>query len=154
MLFDSINVQLCLPKDGIRGEHVLLLTPAQINRLDRAQVEGRRVQIRMITGEVAKNVSYTGVLPGMLASFAARADGINKAISGSGVVDGLYLHKHDKCYRVQKYKGNGLNLAPHPRFVEGDGLFMKHGNHISDGACLLMGKNSPFKNIPVLGWLL
>ena len=58
--------------------------------------------------------------------------GINKAISGSG--DSLYLHKHDECYRVQKCKGNGLCLAPHPRFVEGDGL--------------LMGKNSPFKNIP------
>ena len=29
--------------------------------------------------------------------------GINKAISGSGadVGDGLYLDKHDKCYRVQ-----------------------------------------------------
>ena len=28
--------------------------------------------------------------------------GINKAISGSGdaAVDGHYLHKHDKCYRV------------------------------------------------------
>ena len=26
--------------------------------------------------------------------------GINKAISGNG--DGLYLHKHDKCYRTQK----------------------------------------------------
>ena len=25
---------------------------------------------------------------------------------------------------------------------------------INDGAGLLMGKNSPFKNIPVLGWLL
>ena len=24
--------------------------------------------------------------------------GINKAISGKGVGDGLYLHKHDKCY--------------------------------------------------------
>ena len=33
--------------------------------------------------------------------------GINKAISG----DGLFLHKHDKCYRVQKCKGNGLYLA-------------------------------------------
>ena len=38
--------------------------------------------------------------------------------------------------------------APHPRFV-GDGLFLKHRNYISDGAGLLMGKNSP-----VLGWLL
>ena len=76
-------------------------------------------------------------------------------ISGRGAAaDGLYLHKHDKCYRVQKMKGNGLHLAPHPRFVEGDGLFLKHGNDISDGAGLLMGKNCPFKNIPVLGWLL
>ena len=77
--------------------------------------------------------------------------GIIKAITGSGgaVGDGPYLHKH-KCYRVRKCYG--FYLAPHPRFVEGDGLFLKHGNDISDGAGLLMGKNSP--NIPVLGWLL
>ena len=47
-----------------------------------------------------------------------------------------------------------LYLAPHPRFVEGEGLLLKHGNDIRDGDGLLMGKNSPFKNIPVLGWLL
>ena len=35
--------------------------------------------------------------------------------------------------------GNGLYLAPHPRFVEGDGLFQKHGEYISD-----------ISNIPVL----
>ena len=51
-------------------------------------------------------------------------------------------------------KGNGLYLAPHPRFVEGDGLFLKHGNNISDDVGMLMGENSPFKKIPVLGWLL
>ena len=81
--------------------------------------------------------------------------GFHKAIIGTGVVgDGLYLHKHDKCYRVQKLKGNGLYLAPHPRFVESDGLFLKPGNDISDGAGLLMGKNSLFKNIPVLGMVI
>ena len=86
----------------------------------------------------------------MLASLAARAiptilsglttgllsGDINKAISGSG--DGSYVHKHDKCYEVQKCKGNGLYLAPHPRLVEGDGLLLKHGNDISDGAGLLI----------------
>ena len=41
-------------------------------------------------------------------------------------------------------KGNGLYPAPHPRFVEGDGLFVKHGNDISDSAGLLMGRNSLF----------
>ena len=62
-----------------------------------------------------------------------------------------YLHEHEKCYRAQKIKS--LYLAPNPRFVEGDGLFLKHGEDITDGTGLLMGKNSPFKNIPVWGWL-
>ena len=79
--------------------------------------------------------------------------GINKVISGSSAAGyGLYLHKQDKCYRVQKCEGNDLYLPPHPPVVEGDGLFVKHGNVISAG--LQMGKNSPFKNIPILGWLL
>ena len=95
----------------------------QINRLDKAQAEGRRVQIRMSTRQVAKNVSYTGGFFAVLAPLIARAlplaarvlptimsglatglhsGGVHKGISGSGVVaDGLYLHKHGKCYRVQ-----------------------------------------------------
>ena len=30
---------LCFPKDGIRGDHILLITPVQINRLDKAEVK-------------------------------------------------------------------------------------------------------------------
>ena len=169
------GVTLSFSKGGIRGDHVLLLTPSQVNRLDKAQSSGKRIHLRLSAKQVAMNVSYTGGFFGMLASLAARAlplvaralptimtglttgllsGGINKAICGKGVGDGLHLHKHDKCYRVQKMKGDGLYLAPHPRFIEGDGLFLKHGADISDGAGLLMGKNSPFKNILVLGWLL
>ena len=169
-LIDAIRlrnaVYLYFPKGGIRGDHVLLFTLAQINRLGKAQVEGRRAYICTSARQVAKNVSYTGGFLGMLASLAARAlptiltgltsglpsGCINKAISG----DGLYLHKHGKCYRVQNCKCDDLYLAPHLRFVEGDGLFLKQGNDISDGVGLLMGllmgKNSPFKNIPVLWW--
>ena len=40
------GLTLCFPKGGIRGDHVLLLTTVQTNRLDKSQVEGRRVQIR------------------------------------------------------------------------------------------------------------
>ena len=134
----------------------MLLTPAQINRLDKAKVEGRRVQICLSARQVAKNVSYTVGFIGMLAQLANRvvplaarvlptilsglttgllSGGINKAISGSGAAgDGLYLHTHDKCYRVQKCEGNGLYQAPHPHIVEGDGLFLEHGDDISDGA--------------------
>ena len=67
------GVTQCFPKGGIRGDHALLLTPPQINRLDRAQAEGRRVQIHMSATQVANNVSYTGGFIGILASLAARA---------------------------------------------------------------------------------
>ena len=40
------GVTLCFPKGGIGGDHVLLLTSAQINRLDKAQVKGKCIQIR------------------------------------------------------------------------------------------------------------
>ena len=102
------GVTLCFPKGGIRGDHVLLLTPAQIKRLDKAQVQGKRIQIRLSAKQVARNVSYTGDFIGMLVSLAARAislvacalptilpgltngllsGGINKVISGKGVGD-------------------------------------------------------------------
>ena len=85
---------------------------------------------------------FARALPTILSGLATGllSGGINNAISGGDVLD---LHKHDKCYRVQRKKGNGLYLAPHPRFVENDGLFLKHGEDISDGASLLMGKNIP-----------
>ena len=119
------GVTLCFPKGGIRGD--CYLHQQKINRLDKAQVEGRRARL------VAKNVNYTRVFLGMLASLAARAiplagrvlptilsglttgilsGGINKAISGSGAVgDGLYLHKHDKCYRVEKCRQWSLSSS-------------------------------------------
>ena len=121
----------------------MLLTPAQINRLDKAQAEGRRAR------QVAKNGSYTGGSLGMLTSLAARdiplaarapptilsglttgrlSGCINKASSSSGVGDGPYLHKHDKCYRVQKCKGNGLYLAPHSSMLIISMRFKLHTN--------------------------
>ena len=115
------GVTLCFAKGGIRGDHVLLLTPSQINRLEKAQVEPRRAQIRLSARQVAKNASYTGGSLAALASLPVRAiplaarvlptilsglatgllsGGIKKASSGSdgAVGDGLYLHKHVKYY--------------------------------------------------------
>ena len=80
--------------------------------------------------------------------------GVTLCFPKGGIRGDHVLLKHDKCYGVQKCNGDGPYLAPHPRFVEGDGMFLKHGEDISDGAGLLIGKNNPFKNIPVLGWLL
>ena len=82
------DVTLCFPKCSIRGDHVLLLTPAQINRLDKAQVEGRRVQIRLSARQVTKNVSYTG---GFIMSLARALPFVARALPTvlSGLVTGL-----------------------------------------------------------------
>ena len=117
-------------------------------------MQGKRVQIRLIARQVAKNASYVGgfiasLLPSILQALPAVLEGHKSA------GDGLYLHKNSKCYRVQKMKGDGLYLSPSSRLpTAADGLFLKHGGEISDCSGLLMGKTSPFKNIPVLGWLL
>ena len=155
------GVTLCFPKGGIRGYHVLLLTPAQINRTSARETYTNLLECETSGKEcklywrsywyvgIARSSRYTPsarALPTILSGLTTGllSGGMNNAISGKGVGDGLYLHKHDKCYRVQKMKGDVLYLAPHPRFVEGDGLFLKHGEDISDGAGLLMGKNSSF----------
>ena len=69
-------------------------------------------------------------------------------INGSG----LYLHKSGHCVKVEAVKGNGLYLTPHSRLagVYGDGLYLKRGSSIYDGRGLLLGPQSPFKNILIL----
>ena len=43
--------------------------------------------------------------------------------------------------------GKGLQLF-------GDGLYLKQDGKVMDGKGLLLGPNSPFRNIPILGQLL
>ena len=94
-------------------------------------------------------IIMTGLTTGLLSG------GISKAISGKGLGDGLYLHKNSKCYHVQKTEGDGLFLSPSFSIPNrDDGLFLKQGKNVIDGSGLILGKNSPFRNIPVLGWLL
>ena len=84
--------------------------------------------------------------------------GIEKAVSGRGVSGGdeLYLYKSGHCVKVTPTHGRGLQLIPKKLrgTTGGDGLFLKHGSRIYDGRGLLLGKNCPFKNIPILGLLL
>jgi hypothetical protein len=54
-------------------------------------------------------------------------------------------------------QGNGLYLKPYSSAKMqqvGDGLYMKTGSGFVDGSGLLLGENSPFKNIPILGMIL
>ena len=53
----------------------------------------------------------------------------------------------NKCINIKVIVSIWLN-------VQCDGMFLKRGNDISDGACLLMEAEIPFKNIPIVEWLL
>ena len=149
----------------------LLLTPSQIQRIERARLIGKqKVSIHLSKKQVKANIAYKGGFLATLASLAARAlptilgglttgllsGGIEKAISGRGVGgDGLYLHKSGHSLKITPIRGKGIQLVPKKcKGIHGDGLFLKRGSKIYDGRGLLLGKNSPFKNIPILGLLL
>ena len=142
----------------------LLLTAGQLTKLERADLIGKRsITLRMSRKQMRANVRHEGGFLGMLAGLAARvlptilsglasglvSGAVEKAVSGG---DGLYYHKKGHCVRVDTVKGGGLYLTPHST-PEGNGLYLKH-NHTIYGQGLLLGKDSPFKDIPILGLFL
>ena len=86
-----------------------------------------------------------GALSGLASS------GVQKAM-GSG----LYLKKGE-CVSQVETDGQGLYLKQHKgKGLEsyGDGLYLIQGGKLYDGKGLLLGPNSPFANIPILGAIL
>ena len=154
--------------DLVEGSDVLLLTPGQIIIMENAKKAGKKsVILRLSRRQVRANVKHEGGFLGALMSMAATvlptlltglASGVlgglaEKAISkGSG----LYLGKRGRgVSQIHLVEGGGLYLSPifHPE-EDYDGLYMTHDNEIYKGSGLILGKNSPFRNIPILGWLL
>ena len=67
----------------------------------------------------------------------------------------MYLQKHGRCFGLDKC-GNGLKFTPRPKLagIQGDGLYIRVGSRVYHGQGLILGSKSPFRNIPILGWLL
>ena len=67
----------------------------------------------------------------------------------------MYLQKDGRCFGLQRC-GKGIKFTPRPRLggIHGSGLYLRVGSSIYDGEGLLLGSKSPFKNIPILGWIL
>ena len=168
----SIKIQLKSKNHGhpMPEQHTLLLTRGQIADIEKVRANGYRrfKTIRMSKQQVEKNLSHPGGILGFLASLASRAlpvlaKGVATGLLsgavegfGKGSGDGLYLFKRGHCIKVDPVKGNGLYLRAHPSSHGklGDGLYLKRGNSIHNGEGLILGKNSPFKNVPILGWIL
>ena len=68
----------------------------------------------------------------------------------------IYMQKKGRCFNVRTV-GNGIHFSPRPLMagMHGDhGLFLRVGSSVYDGRGLLLGPQSPFRNIPILGWVL
>ena len=160
----SIRLNL---EDNIGDQHTLLLTRSQIAKIERTKLIGKKkVSIHFSKRQMEANVQHHGGFLGMLAGLAAKAlpsllGGLATGLVSGAVIhvvggNGLYLHKSVDCVKIDPVKGNGLYLSPrrHLPGVHGDGLYLKHGSTIRNGSGLLLGSNSPFKNIPILNLLL
>jgi hypothetical protein len=156
---------------------VLALTQAQINKMARAYQNGTGVTLKMSKTQLDHNAKVEGGFIGAILPFLATAgkfllskvlpslatgalSGLGSAagsklvdkISGSGV---LYVKKGGMACKVVS-TGAGLYLSPWKKgsSITASGLYMKRGSGYVNGEGLILGPNSPFQNIPILGMLL
>ena len=135
----------------------------------KAYEEKKGMTIRMSKTQLAHNIKIEGgflpVLAGLipfLTGTVLPALGV-EALSGlesSGVqkliVNGLYLKKGGSVCQIET-DGKGLYLGPTSGKgfeTVGNGLYLMKQGGLYDGRGLILGPNSPFKNIPILGMTL
>lgn len=154
-----LPVKIDLTSDG---EDVIALTPGQLLKIERAMRAGKKVTtIRMSRKQVRANVKVEGgflatllrlatkFLPTLLGGLATGliSSGVEKAIKGG---NGLYLGKKGHgTVQVDLMDGGALKLTP-SEYEGRNGLYYRHNGQIFEGKGLLLGENSPFKNIPIL----
>ena len=167
------GVTIKLANSDLIGDDLLALTKAQILRLQKALETGKGLTIKMSKTQVRKNLQVEGGFLGMLAGLAARAlpflaksilpalgigalTGVANAGVSKALGNGLYLKKGGNTMRVET-DGKGLYLSPASGAglkKYGDGLYLSQDSGIVEGSGILLGPNSPLKNVPILGWLL
>ena len=169
--FSTVSIRL--GHEDLKGNDILAVTNSQSKKLAKAHENGKGITIRMSSNQLKHNKKIEGGFLGLLAGLAPRAlpfvaktvlpalgvgalsrlpsTGVSKAM-GSG----LYLKKGG-CVSQVEMDGHGLYLKSYKGkgLQSGDGLYLKQGGKIYyDGKGLLLGPNSPFVNIPILGAIL
>ena len=151
---------------------MIALTQSQVVKLKKAYETGKGVTIKMSKTQIAHNMKIEGGFLPLLAGLASQAipflTGTVLPALGVGALSGL------ASTGVQKLVGNGLYLKKGGCVCEirpagqrvilepirsneitklGNGLYLKEGGKMypCKGKGLLLGPNSPFKDIPLLG---
>ena len=166
-------VSIRLAHEDLQGNDILAVTHSQADKLAKAHENGKGITIRMSSNQLKHNKKVEGGFLGLLAGLAARAlpmvartvlpalgVGALSGLASSGVQkameSGLYLKKGGLVSQVEK-DGHGLYLKPYEgKGLQsyGDGLYLKQGGKLYDGKGILLGPNSSFANIPILGAIL
>jgi len=169
------NITIKLKHEDLTGNDVIALTQSQVVKLKKAYETGKGVTIKMSKTQIAHNMKIEGGFLPLLAGLASQAipflTGTVLPALGVGALSGL------ASTGVQKLVGNGLYLKKGGCVCEiatdgqrvllepirsneftklGSGLYLKKGGKMIEckGKGLLLGPNSPFKDIPLLGMLL
>ena len=146
------QIKLLLTKAQIRGRksRIIHLSSRQIRANIRHEGGFLSALLSTLPMLAARMAPY--VLPGLATGLLSA--GVDKVFGG----DGVYIRKGRNCYRADPVKGDGLFLSRQKYraipIKHGNGLFLKRHGQIFNGRGLILGKNSPFKNIPILGWIL
>ena len=166
-------VSIRLAHEDLQGNDILAVTHSQANKLAKAHENSKGIMIRMSSNQLKHNKKVEGGFLGLLAGLAARAlpmvartvlpalgVGALSGLASSGLQkamgSGLYLKKGGLVSQVET-DDHGLYLKPY----EGKGLqsyvdrlYLTQGGKFYDGKGILLGTNSPFANIPILGAIL
>ena len=166
-------VSIRLGHEDLQGDVILAVNESQAKKLAKAHGNGEGITIRMSSRQLKHNTKIEGGFLGLLAGLAARAlpmsaktvlpalcVGALSGLASTGVQkamgSGLYLKKGGLVSQVET-DGHGLYLKPYKgKGLESysNGLYLKQGGKLYDGKGLLLGPNSPFANIPILGAIL
>ena len=166
-------VSIRLGHEDLQRNDILAVTNSQAKKLAKAHENGIGITIRMNSSQLKHNKKIEDGFLGLLAGLAARAlsmlaktvltalgvgalSGLASTEVQKAMGSGLYLKKGGCVCQVETdgsglylktYKGKGLQSYA-------DGLYLKQGGKLYDGKELLLGPNSPFANIPILGAIL
>ena len=134
-----------------------------------AYEEKKGMTIRMSKTQLAHNMKIEGAFLPALAGFIPFLTGTVLPALGVGALseltstglqkligNGLYIKKGSGVCRIET-DGEGLYLGPASRKgfeTVGNGLYLMKQGGLYDGSGLILGPNSPFKNILILGLIL
>lgn len=154
-------------EDFKNGSDIIGVTKTQLKKMEDAFQKNKGVTLKLSKAQIKHNMKIEGGFLGMLAGLAAKAlpwlaqslgVGALSGLASTGVQkalgNGLFLKKGGCVCQIET-DGKGLYLSPvNGLKSRGDGLFLSQNGKLFDGRGLILGKNSPFKNIPILGLLL